>query len=127
MRSPNIAQGYLGSDFPTSAAYVNMSSAIAGQTGDQLHLAGRGDDTVKIRGYRVDVSEVVGAIEAIPEVAEAAVLARHGTGGAELIALPGDRPGVRPRPSPRSVPRWRRRCRAGCSPPTCYWWPRPAH
>jgi acyl-CoA synthetase (AMP-forming)/AMP-acid ligase II/thioesterase domain-containing protein/acyl carrier protein len=97
VRSPNIAQGYLGSDFPDIGGVREHVLGDRGSvTGDQLHLAGRGDDTVKIRGYRVDVSEVVGAIEAIPEVAEAAVLARHGTGGAELIAYLATAPGVRP-------------------------------
>jgi acyl-coenzyme A synthetase/AMP-(fatty) acid ligase/acyl carrier protein len=43
------------------------------QTGELIHL-GRADGMVKVRGYRVEVAEVEGAVSALPGVAEAAVV-----------------------------------------------------
>ncbi len=96
VRSPFIAQGYLTGDFPGGEVREHNLGDRGSVTGNHLHLAGRGDDTVKIRGYRVDISEVVGAIEAIPEVAEATVIARYGAAGAELAAYLATTPGTRP-------------------------------
>jgi len=53
-----------------------------------LEYLGRADQQVKVRGYRIELEEVEGALAAHPAVAEAAVVAR-GDGGAErrLVAF----------------------------------------
>ena len=101
VRSVYLAQGYLANgivDFPALPGGVREHHLgdRGHVVGDQLHLAGRSDDAVKIRGYRVDVSEIVAALEAIPEIAEAAVIARSGADGAELAAYVAITAGTRP-------------------------------
>ncbi|GGZ20970.1 hypothetical protein GCM10010300_76000 [Streptomyces olivaceoviridis] len=65
------------------------------QDGTLTHL-GRLDSQVKIRGHRVELAEIEGALRLQPDVAEAVVLARPGRAGSlELVAyytsLPGHR------------------------------------
>ena len=53
-----------------------------------LHFLGRVDDTVKVRGFRVDLTEVERAILQHPEVRQAAVVAsRDATGDASLLGF----------------------------------------
>ncbi|MFV0309883.1 MAG: AMP-binding protein [Desertimonas sp.] len=51
-----------------------------------LHLVGRSDDAVKVRGYLVEPSEVEAALSALEEVGEAAVVAVHDVGPVRLVA-----------------------------------------
>ena len=78
-----LAQGYLGQPGLTAERFV---PAEGGQrryrAGDRARLLdgrleylGRADDQVKIRGYRVEPGEVGQVLQALPEVAEAVVLA----------------------------------------------------
>ncbi len=47
-----------------------------------LVYVGRGDSRMKIRGYWVELAEVEAALNALPGVAEAAIAANDGPGGA---------------------------------------------
>ncbi|RSM46670.1 non-ribosomal peptide synthetase [Amycolatopsis balhimycina DSM 5908] len=51
-----------------------------------LEYLGRVDDQVKIRGFRIEPGEVEAALRALPEVADAVVVARHDDGHARLVA-----------------------------------------
>ncbi|MGW5524537.1 AMP-binding protein [Gordonia sp. NPDC003950] len=104
--SPYLAQGYLVGgeiiDFPVietvdgSGARRHLVGDAGHLLGDQLHLTGRVDDTVKIRGYRVDVGEVAAAARALPDVGDAAVVVREIAGRPALVAYLSPPPGARP-------------------------------
>lgn len=52
-----------------------------------VRLAGRADHQIKIRGYRVEPSEVEAGLLSLPGVRQAVVIARGGTAGTELVAF----------------------------------------
>ncbi|PCE30705.1 hybrid non-ribosomal peptide synthetase/type I polyketide synthase [Burkholderia ubonensis] len=96
---PQVALGYPGCPDDTAARFrPQPSSGIDGPlyaTGDlarvnadgTLTILGRTDDQVKIRGYRVEPGEVAAALEALPGVASAAVVAAdHPVRGKVLVA-----------------------------------------
>jgi amino acid adenylation domain-containing protein len=60
----------------------------------RIEYLGREDQQVKIRGYRIELGEVEAALAQYPGVAEAVVVARPGSRGAELAAFVVARPGV---------------------------------
>ena len=59
----------------------------------QLDYLGRLDQQVKIRGFRIELGEVEAVLRAQDGVAEAAVLARAGTGGPRLVGYAAPREG----------------------------------
>ncbi|MEO7382557.1 MAG: non-ribosomal peptide synthetase, partial [Paracoccaceae bacterium] len=69
----------------------------------QLSVAGRHDRLVKINGQRVSLDEIESHLQAMPGVAQAAVMERPGASGNRLVAFvvatagasSGDEPGVR--------------------------------
>ncbi|MFG2825496.1 amino acid adenylation domain-containing protein [Kitasatospora sp. NPDC048365] len=102
---PGLALGYLGDEPLTARRFVD--DADAGRrylTGDLVRLRadgtveflGRTDEQVKIRGHRVEPGEVQWALARLPDVRDAAVLARRdGDGEAHLVAyVVGPTPGV---------------------------------
>ncbi|KUL53483.1 non-ribosomal peptide synthetase [Streptomyces sp. NRRL S-1521] len=94
---PGVATGYLGRPDLTAERFV--PDPLGGEdtlyrTGDlvcwtatgALEFRGRTDDQVKIRGYRVEPEEVTRALTALPDVAEAVVLARRDRRGEARLA-----------------------------------------
>ncbi|MFI7703440.1 amino acid adenylation domain-containing protein [Nonomuraea sp. NPDC049480] len=82
---PGVTRGYIG--LPELTAERFVSDPLTGQgrcyrSGDllrvtadgQIEFRGRVDDQVKVRGYRVELGEIVTALRALPQVAEAVVL-----------------------------------------------------
>jgi mycobactin peptide synthetase MbtF len=102
-----LTRGYLGRASATAAAFVadpHCPGERMYRTGDlvrrlrsgQLAYLGRGDDQVKVRGYRIEIAEVVAALSASPGVAGAAVVpVRSGT-GTRLIGFVSGRDSAAP-------------------------------
>lgn len=84
-----VARGYLGQPALTAERFLpdpfaGRPGAVMYRTGDLgrrtpdgIEFLGRVDDQVKVRGFRVEPSEVESAILAHPDVREAAVVARR--------------------------------------------------
>jgi amino acid adenylation domain-containing protein len=94
-----VARGYWGRARETAArfvpdAYSGRPGARVYRTGDEvrwrggaLTYVGRTDGQVKVRGVRVEVGEVEAAVQAVPGVEAAAVLAeRDASGAVRLVA-----------------------------------------
>ncbi|HEY3570035.1 MAG TPA: amino acid adenylation domain-containing protein, partial [Thermoanaerobaculia bacterium] len=88
MRSPHLAQGYLGDPALTADKFrTNPFTGLAGdriyRTGDlgrylpdgEVTFAGRADQQVKIRGFRIEPAEIEARLAALPGVREAVVIA----------------------------------------------------
>ena len=94
IRSKFLSNGYLGDSRLTSTRFVpnpdNLdASDLLYLTGDVGHfrndgaviLEGRSDDQVKVRGYRIELNEIVEHLERIPSVSAAVVLSEQSPDG----------------------------------------------
>ncbi|MFC7244220.1 amino acid adenylation domain-containing protein [Catellatospora aurea] len=94
VRCPHVALGYHGRPELTASRFREYRGTRAYWTGDvarrlpdgRLIFLGRADRLVKIRGYRVELGEVESRLAALPGVGQAAVVARDGRHGKEIIA-----------------------------------------
>jgi non-ribosomal peptide synthase protein (TIGR01720 family) len=96
---PQVARGYLGQPALTAMRFVpDPFSAIPGgrlyRTGDlaqwrrdgTLTFAGRADQQVKVRGYRIELEEIDAVLRQHPAVADAVTTVRELSGHPQLIA-----------------------------------------
>jgi amino acid adenylation domain-containing protein len=95
-----LARGYLGDEARTAASFVpdpfsDRPGARLYRTGDRarflgdgtLEFLGRGDDQVKLRGFRVELGELESVAAALPGVAQAAALVREDRPGDRRLVL----------------------------------------
>ncbi|OZD07287.1 non-ribosomal peptide synthetase [Rhodococcus sp. 06-235-1A] len=90
-----LADGYLGESRSDTQRFAALGDGLFRyRTGDlgrldaygTLHLAGRIDDAVKVRGYLVEPAEIEAALRAMPEIGDAAVIGRHSGTDTDLVA-----------------------------------------
>ncbi|HEY2739235.1 MAG TPA: amino acid adenylation domain-containing protein, partial [Thermoanaerobaculia bacterium] len=103
VRSPHLARGYLGNAELTARRFqVNPFTPSLGEPSDRIYrtgdlgryradgevvFAGRLDQQVKLRGFRIEPGEIEGALVGLSGVMEAVVLLRTDLpGGAGLVA-----------------------------------------
>ncbi|MGY1603683.1 Pls/PosA family non-ribosomal peptide synthetase [Geodermatophilus sp. SYSU D00815] len=105
-----LARGYLNRPDLTAKAFVpdglglpaNPSGRVY-RTGDLVRVVdgeveyhGRIDLQVKVRGYRIELTEVESVLLQVPGVAQAVVAPHEGPAGTELVAYVSRRPGTGP-------------------------------
>ncbi|MBR1251928.1 amino acid adenylation domain-containing protein [Bradyrhizobium sp. AUGA SZCCT0169] len=106
-----LARGYLSQPGLTAERFVPNPFGSAGErlyrTGDlvrcdqagRLIFLGRGDDQIKLRGYRIELDEVARVVKALQEIDDAVVIARAIGADAErqeLVAYGVPRAGTAP-------------------------------
>ncbi|WP_313600505.1 non-ribosomal peptide synthase/polyketide synthase [Pseudomonas sp.] len=73
------------SSTPGARLYRSADLARRNAAGD-LEYVGRIDHQVKVRGFRIEMGEIEAHLQALPQVREAAVIARPSATGAQLVA-----------------------------------------
>ena len=129
VRGPNVFKGYWRMPEKTKAEFRDDGFFISGDLGyidarGYVYISGRGKDLIISGGFNVYPAEVEGAIEALPGVAECAVIgvphADFGEGVvAVVIAKPGAALDEKADAAPHSAPNSpSTSCRSGSSSPT---------
>ena len=108
---PGVASEYVGEPELTAAKFVNYAGQRAYRTGDlvrllptaELAFVGRLDAQVKVRGFRIELTEIEAALRHHPAVSEVAVTAQDDPDrGRRLVAHVVPR-GGEPMPGPAEV------------------------
>jgi long-subunit acyl-CoA synthetase (AMP-forming)/acyl carrier protein len=96
VKGPTVMERYADAGTgPRQAGYYGTGDIVSlGQDG-LYRFWGRGDDQVKLRGYRVDLKEVEAALCSLPETAQAAVTVAEEDGRRTLVAHVVPKPGSR--------------------------------
>jgi acyl carrier protein len=89
LRSPHLAQGYLGLEELTAERFLEWRGDRMYRSGDlgrylpdgNVAFAGRRDQQVKIRGFRIELAEVEAVVGRFGDVREAVVVAREDAPG----------------------------------------------
>jgi amino acid adenylation domain-containing protein/non-ribosomal peptide synthase protein (TIGR01720 family) len=94
-----LARGYLGQPGMTAERFIadpfsEQGGARLYRTGDlarygsdgQVHFFGRKDQQVKLRGYRIELSEIEAALRIFPDVEQALVMVRQDGEQKQLVA-----------------------------------------
>lgn len=107
-----VALGYLGDAEKTASSFVShpRTGERLYRTGDlgrrlpggDIEFLGRMDFQVKIQGFRVEPGEIEHALAGLPDVGQAAVVARGTDSGKQLAAFVTAREGCAP-PTPSAV------------------------
>jgi acyl-coenzyme A synthetase/AMP-(fatty) acid ligase/acyl carrier protein len=99
IRTPYLAQGYVGNEALTAQRF--LINPFNGDSGDRIYrtgdlgrydsvgdvlFAGRADDQIKIRGFRVEPGAIQAAIRQYPGADSAAVVARSRQDGERILA-----------------------------------------
>ncbi|WP_236409476.1 AMP-binding enzyme, partial [Pseudomonas gessardii] len=87
MRPGLTAERYVPDPFSTGGERLYRSGDLVrqGAEGD-IEYIGRADHQVKVRGFRIELSEIEARLLAHPTVCEAVVLTQEGAGGNQLLA-----------------------------------------
>jgi non-ribosomal peptide synthetase-like protein len=96
---PGVARGYLGQPELTASQFVaipghDAAGRRAYRTGDRVRMGddgellflGRADNQVKVRGYRIELSEIEAVLSAHPSVRAAVVAVHEHDGTSDLAA-----------------------------------------
>ena len=90
---PNVSPGYLGRADLTAKTFFDYDGARAYRTGDwgreregQIFFEGRRDSQVKVNGYRIELGDLEANLRALPEIADAVVLAVEKQGRIDALA-----------------------------------------
>ncbi|BAV98037.1 non-ribosomal peptide synthetase [Lysobacter enzymogenes] len=101
-----VAQGYWQRPELTAERFVERGGQRFYRSGDlgryradgSLEYRGRGDDQVKLRGYRIEPGEIAAKIASLPQVSDAAVTVEGQGEGAWLMAYAVAADGAEPDP-----------------------------
>ncbi|MBW3559893.1 MAG: amino acid adenylation domain-containing protein [Proteobacteria bacterium] len=90
---PGLALGYLNRPDLTAARFFEGPSGRLYRTGDlglwidgELRFAGRVDQQVKVRGFRVELGEIESSLVRVPQVEAAVATLREASGRSQIVA-----------------------------------------